>query len=143
MPFLRSPSSDQGGTRDRPTAQQQRILVYDDDAPSAFAFAAVLRRAGYEVDVASHFDLALKILEQNPVDLLVADIVVPGGVNGLALARMARMKRSKVKVIYVTGYDIPEARESGLGPVLQKPVPDELLLLEVRKAKQWVGIPNP
>lgn len=134
MPFLCSPSSGQGGSRDRPTAQQQRILVYDDDAPSAVAFGTILRRAGYEVDVASHFGPALKTLDQNPVDLLITDLVVPHGVNGLALARMARMKQSKIKVIYVTGYDVPEARESGLGPVLQKPVSDELLLSEVRKA---------
>ena len=83
---------------------------------------------------ASHFNPALRILEQDAVDLLVADIVVPGGVNGLALTQMARMKQPPIRVIYVTGYDIPAATESGLGPVLRKPVSDELLLSEVRKA---------
>lgn len=54
------------------------------------------------------------------------------GVNGFALARMARLKRLDIKCIYITGYDIPaqEAR----GPILRKPFSDGALLTEVAQA---------
>lgn len=112
-----------------------RILVYEDDEGSGHAFAAVLRRAGYEVLVALHFEQALNALEADDTspDLLLADIVAPGGVNGLAMARMARMKRPSIKVIYVTGYSLPNVEELAHSPLLRKPVVDELLLSEVRR----------
>ena len=112
--------------------QQQRILVYDDDEGSAYAFGTILRRAGYEVDLATHFEPALKTLEHKQIDLLLTDIVVPGGVNGMAMARMAHMKRSTIKVIYLTGHDIPAA--NSVAPVLRKPISDEELLSAVQKA---------
>jgi CheY-like chemotaxis protein len=111
---------------------QRRILVYEDDETIARAFADTLRRAGYEVVIASHFEQALKAIEgSHPPDLLVADIVTPGGVNGLAMARMAIMKRPSIKIIHVTGYDLPELAAMGLGAVLRKPVSEERLLAEV------------
>ena len=134
MPYLHSPIIDNAASEIHSAAQQQRILVYDDDEACALGFCTILRRAGYEVEAANHFDPALRTFEQRCVDLLLADLVVPNGVNGLALARMARMKQQKIKIIYVTGYDVPAAKESGLGPILRKPVSDELLLSEVRKA---------
>lgn len=141
MPSLHSSSSDQSRSQVHPGTQRRRILVYDDDKGMAVAFGTILRRAGYEVEVASHFDPALGILDHAPVDLLVADIVVPYGVNGFALARMARMKQPPIRVIYVSGYDIPAVTESGLGPVLRKPVSDELLLSEVQKALDDAAAP--
>ena len=113
---------------------QRRVLVYEDDEASGLAFATVLRRAGYEVRLASHFEQALNALEdKNPPDLLVADIVTPGGVNGLAMARMALMKCPSIKVIHVTGYSLPDVEALSLGPVLRKPVDADALLAEVRR----------
>ena len=111
-----------------------RILVFDDDEASARALGCVLREAGFEVQVASHFQPALAALDAEPqVDLLVADIVVPEGVNGIALSRMARMRRRGIKVIYLTAYDLPGVENEALGPILRKPVSDELLVAEVHR----------
>ncbi len=113
---------------------QRRVLVYEDDEASGLAFATMLRRAGYEVRLATHFEQALNALEDsNPPDLLVADIVAPGGVNGLAMARMALMKCPSIKVIHVTGYSLPNVEALSLGPVLRKPVDDDRLLAEVQR----------
>lgn len=69
-----------------------------------------------------------------PLDLLLTDIVVPEGVNGMALSRMALMCRRDLKIIYITGYDLPGAEREALDPILRKPVADEVLLAEVRRA---------
>jgi DNA-binding NtrC family response regulator len=110
------------------------ILLVDDDAACCEAYSRALRRAGFQVSVASDFRPALEILEADrPLDLLVIDIVMPGSVNGLALSRMARMRRKDLKILYVTGYSIPGADREALGPILLKPVEDDQLVLEVER----------
>ena len=98
------------------------------------AVGSMLRHAGYGVQVATHFQPALEALESDgPIDLLVTDIVMPSRVNGVALSRMARMRRRDIKVLYVTGYDIPGVEREALGPVLKKPVSHEQLIAEVER----------
>jgi DNA-binding NtrC family response regulator len=117
-----------------------QILLVDDDAACCEAYSKVLRRAGYQVCVAGDFRLALEILEaERPLDLLMVDIVMPGSVNGLALSRMARMRRKNLKVLYVTGYSIPGAEREALGPILLKPVEDERLVAEVERVLAETG----
>ena len=62
---------------------------------------------------------------------------MPGSVNGLALSRMARMRRKDLKILYVTGYSIPGAEREALGPILLKPVDDQQLVAEVERALGW------
>ncbi len=48
---------------------------------------------------------ALKILDEHPdVDLLLTDVVMPGGMGGPKLAREARTRRPDLKVLYTSGY---------------------------------------
>ena len=109
------------------------ILLVEDDEAGRISLAGVLRRAGYTVHVAPDYRLALSLLEsEQPIDLLVTDIVMPDRVNGLALARMARLRRPIIKLLYLTGYDIPGLGTEALGPVLRKPLADEELLNAVR-----------
>ena len=59
-----------------------------------------------------------------PVSLMVTDIVMPG-LNGFNLARMARMRRSGMKILYLTGFheQADAMRDTGqrLGKLLLKP----------------------
>jgi CheY-like chemotaxis protein len=108
------------------------VLVVDDDRLSTELVGQLLRNAGYRVSVAQHFNAALDILDQSPPpDVLITDIVMPSGVNGAALARMARMRNRIIRVIYITGYDIPNIDRETFGPVLRKPLADDLLLATV------------
>lgn len=111
---------------------KQRILLVDDDEVFREATAAVLRAAGYEVRPAPDFRLALEILESDEaIDLFLADIVMPDRVNGLALARMARLRRPDIKIMYVSGYDLPGIEAEALGPIIRKQVDDESFLARV------------
>jgi CheY-like chemotaxis protein len=115
-------------------AAPRHILVVEDDEASGEAVSKILRDAGYEVSVAADFRRALEVLEaEPPLHLLLVDIVMPGSVNGLALSRMARMRRKNLKVIYMTGYTIPGAEREALGPILFKPINDTRLLTEVER----------
>jgi CheY-like chemotaxis protein len=111
-----------------------RILLVDDDLAFRAAAAGALRSAGYEVFEAPDYRLALEELESpRPVDLLITDIVMPDRVNGVALSRMAHMRRHDLKVVYVSAYDIPGVEDEAVGPVLKKPLDDDRLLSEVRR----------
>jgi CheY-like chemotaxis protein len=111
-----------------------RVLFVDDDQVFAEASAQVLRGAGHEVQIAPDYRLALEVLESNAlVDLLVCDIVMPDRVNGLALGRMARLRRPELKIIYITGHDIPGIEDEALGPVLRKPIDNDLFVAEIER----------
>ncbi len=110
------------------------ILVVDDDPLYREALGQVLQRQGYAVSLTADFRGALEILETDqPVDLMLVDIVMPDRVNGVALSRMARLRRKDLKVIYITGYSIPGIDREALGPVLRKPVDDAVLVEEIAK----------
>jgi CheY-like chemotaxis protein len=117
------------------TAVGKWVLVVDDDEVFRNTTASILRSAGYRVQSAPDYRLALEILERgDPVDLLVLDIVMPDRVNGFALARMARLRRPRLKVIYISGFDIPPATgEEALGPIIRKPLDNDQLLDEVAR----------
>ena len=115
--------------------EKRHILVVEDDEVMGESLGRILRKAGFQVSLVSHFQPALTILESEaPVDLVLTDIVMPESINGVALSRMARLRRRDLKVIYLTGYDIPGVEKEALGPVLRKPVEENALLSEIERA---------
>jgi hypothetical protein len=58
---------------------------------------------------------------------------MPDRVNGVALSRMAQMRRPGLKVIYLTAYDIPGIEDEAVGPVLRKPIDEDRLVAEVKR----------
>lgn len=109
-----------------------RVLVVDDDDAFRYATVKMLAETGLEAVEAPDFRRALEILDdKKPLALLLMDIVIPG-VNGFALARMARMRHRDLKVIYVSAFDVPTSE--AIGPVLRKPVEGDALMAEIRKA---------
>ena len=80
------------------------LVVEDDDALREYA-KDILRELGYRVLEASNGALALEVLDGDQrVDLLLTDVVMPGGVNGRQLANQAIRKRPDLKVLFMTGY---------------------------------------
>ena len=85
-----------------------RILLVEDDRVFLRTLELVLKSAGFEVVAVPDYVPALKHLDSGaPVDVLLTDIVMPDRVNGLALARMARLRRPGLGVVYFTAYDLP------------------------------------
>jgi CheY-like chemotaxis protein len=119
------------------------ILLVEDDEAVRQASAKLLKAAGFHVYPAPDYRVALQILEgEQPIDLILTDIVMPDQVNGLALARMARMRRRGVKIMYMTGYDIPGLEEQALGTILRKPVDGTVLIAEIKRALETARTPH-
>jgi|HubBroStandDraft_2_1064218.scaffolds.fasta_scaffold964594_1 CheY-like chemotaxis protein len=90
------------------------ILVVDDDELLAEVTAKVLGRGGYRATFATHWEMALQVIEgDDRFDLLLVDLVMHHGINGLALSRMALMRRLELRVVYMTGYESPAIIPAG------------------------------
>jgi hypothetical protein len=111
-------------------ANPKRILLVDDDDILRYAFRKILLAEGFCVDDAGDFVGTLEVLEDHkPLHCMVTDLMLPK-VHGFALARMARLRRPGLKVIHVTGQDVPVTE--AMGPVLRKPVDPDTLIAEIR-----------
>jgi CheY-like chemotaxis protein len=102
------------------------VLVVDDDADALEALVAILKSGGHRTVKAESGTAALDILDSDAdVDLMLTDIVMPG-LNGFNLARMARLRRRDIKILYMTGFHEQSAavRDTGerLGKLLSKPL---------------------
>jgi CheY-like chemotaxis protein len=85
-----------------------------------------LDEMGYTTYRAQDGVSALEVLEQQgDIDLIVTDIVMPGGMNGVELAQRARQLLPKVKLIYCSGFPADAMTERKLpvldGRLLNKP----------------------
>jgi signal transduction histidine kinase len=83
----------------------ETILLIDDEVLVRETMAEFLREQGYHVIEADDGPSGLKILDlHQPINLLVTDVGLPGGLNGRQVAEVARQIRPTLKVIFVTGY---------------------------------------
>jgi CheY-like chemotaxis protein len=109
------------------------ILLVEDNEALSYSLARQFEKAGYHVIVVRSSMAALTVLDSPcGIDLVLADIVMPEGQpNGIALCRMARMKRQGIKVALMTGYDIDINSHMLPGKLYRKPVDVDCLMTEV------------
>jgi signal transduction histidine kinase/CheY-like chemotaxis protein len=101
------------------------VLVVDDDVSVASLAAELLEDGGFRVRLAYRARVALDLLRTDfSVDLLFSDIVMPDGMDGIALAQEVRKLRPALPILLTTGYSEAlsdgRAQASGL-EVLPKP----------------------
>ena len=117
--------------------QGETILLVEDDGELRSYLADVLRNLNYRVFTAPNAQTALTILlqEQQRVDLMLTDIVMPG-LNGRELARRAHEIRPGLKVVYMTGYSrnavVHQGRVDKDVELIQKPFTQSQVALRLR-----------
>jgi signal transduction histidine kinase len=115
----------------------ETILVVEDDEEVLAVAAENLQGLGYRVVTAVNAAQALELLQgDQPVDLLLSDVIMPGGMNGAQLTVEARRIRPALKVLLTSGYAATAlSREHGLPDnlnVLEKPYRPEQLAKTLR-----------
>jgi signal transduction histidine kinase/CheY-like chemotaxis protein len=98
------------------------VLLVDDNDEVRATTAAYLRDGGLAVLEAGDAAQALRLLDANAVEALVSDIVMPGEMDGMALADAIRAMRPGLPVLLVSGYSERAAMAHAQGfPVISKP----------------------
>jgi DNA-binding response OmpR family regulator len=96
-----------------------RVLVVDDDDGVRNLVGDMLAEAGITVSTAPTAWVALEMLERGEFDLMVTDLALPEGLNGLELVKYARARRPTLKSLFISGC-------SG-GPITEDPIRDDFV----------------
>jgi len=105
----------------RPTGGREAVLVVEDDPDVRDVVVSGLLDLEYRVKTAADAQEALAILRADPgIDVLLSDVVMPGGMNGVQLAAEAQRIRADIKVLLTSGYSAAAlSREHGLPETLE------------------------
>ena len=125
----------------------RRVLVVDDDRALRHAITALLQDAGYRTEQASDGPEALDKLRQQPVDLMLLDIGLPG-MSGLDVLARAREAQPPPRVVMMTADDTAETLlRSFRGQAhsfVRKPFPPTRIVEvvnDVLRASETAGLP--
>jgi CheY-like chemotaxis protein len=105
-------------------------MVVEDNAGLAYSIGWLLEKAGYRVAVFTDATHAWDDLKIQGLHLLITDLLMPGGPNGIALAAHAGRLHRGLPIIYMTA-DADAAHHAGGHAncaVLLKPVSEEVLI---------------
>ena len=101
--------------QEEPTDGTGSILIVEDDEAVCNLFCDIFKERGYDVVAALNGQDALAQLQQNgPVDLLLTDIVLPKGMNGIELAQRVTETAPATRVIVMTAYSENDIAGKGL-----------------------------
>lgn len=87
-------------------------MVVDDDPGVRALLSNVLSSAGHHATVHSQSDVALQALATGSTNVLIADIGLPGKMDGIRLVEEATKLHPKLKVLFITGAFTKEALEN-------------------------------
>jgi CheY-like chemotaxis protein len=113
-----------------------RILLVEDDRSVSEATQDLLHDMGFDTRWAGDGTAALAFVESDlKLSLVLSDVVMPGGMSGLDLARTLRDRRPELPVILATGYGgyAPEVAAEGFA-LIEKPYRRDVLAASLRSA---------
>jgi two-component system response regulator PilR (NtrC family) len=114
-----------------------RILVVDDEAGLREMLRVLLRRAGYDVEVADGQRRATELLAASTYDVVVTDLSMPDG-SGMGVLAQSKRVNETTQVIMITAYattaQAVQAMREGAYDYIQKPFKNDELLAVVEKA---------
>jgi signal transduction histidine kinase/ActR/RegA family two-component response regulator len=115
----------------------ETILLVEDEATVRALARKIFESCGYRVLEAASGDQAVEVINRTRehIDLVLTDLVMPGGISGRELGRMLQAREPKLKVIFVSGYSQDFTADNFLQPginFLSKPYSPPALIQMVR-----------
>jgi PAS domain S-box-containing protein len=115
----------------------ESILVVDDVAEQRELASAMLKKLGYVTETIESGEQAVEYLKKKPTSLVILDMIMEPGIDGLETYRQIREYRPEQKTIIVSGFAetdrVKEAQKLGAGHYLKKPYTLEKIAFAVRK----------
>jgi two-component system cell cycle sensor histidine kinase/response regulator CckA len=115
---------------------KEKILVVDDVEEQRLIASSILKKLGYSVKALSSGEEAVEYLKKNSADLLILDMMMDPGIDGLETYKRIQKYHPHQKAIIASGYSeterVKEARRIGVNGYIQKPYSLEKIGLAVR-----------
>jgi PAS domain S-box-containing protein len=103
----------------------QKILVVDDMAEQRQIATQILELLGYQVEAATSGEEAVEMCRYKKFDLLILDMIMPGGMDGFATYKQICQAQPGQKAVIASGYSdtlhVRKAQELGAGAYIKKP----------------------
>jgi len=117
--------------------QTLKVLVVDDDPVTRSLLSVRLTKADYNVEVAEDGVEAVRMLSHQFYDVILTDLMMPGGVDGIGVLETAKENNIKTEVILITAHGSIDnaivAMKKGAVDYLQKPINFDELFLRLEK----------
>lgn len=114
-----------------------KILVVDDDPIALLLLEKRLSSAKYDIVTAKNGHEAVELMSKTHFDVVVTDLKMPGGMDGIGVLEASKAKNSRTEIILITAYasvdTAVEAMKKGACDYLQKPVNFDELMLRLQK----------
>jgi two-component system response regulator MtrA len=118
------------------------VMVVDDDQDLAEMLGIVLNGVGIEVDLVSRGDEVIDVFRNNPPDLVLLDIMLPG-LDGIEVCKQIRKHSMRVPIVMLTAksdtHDIVKGLEAGADDYMVKPFKPSELVARIRTRLRRVG----
>jgi two-component system nitrogen regulation response regulator NtrX len=122
------------------------ILLVDDEEGILETLSGILEDEGYEVSTVSSGEKALDLVKELSPDVVILDVWMPGGIDGLETLRAIKETTQKPAVIMISGHsniDIAvQATKLGAYDFLEKPLSLEKVLILVKRALEKQSLEN-
>jgi len=118
-------------------SQLNQILLVDDEKDNCLALTTLLRQTGYRISAVHSGEAALELLQDQPYDLIISDLFLPG-ISGIDILKRVKETSPRTCFILITGNasaeTAVEAMKEGAFDYITKPFNFEKLKLQVAKA---------
>lgn len=117
----------------------EKVLIVDDEKDFLEIIAERLSMRGMDVSTANSADDALRLVEEEPYDVVIMDFMMPA-VDGFKALKLLKQKQPEIQIILLTG-NVPEqkhieAKRLGALDVIEKPPDLKALIQKIKKAKK-------
>ncbi|MEE9443313.1 MAG: ATP-binding protein [candidate division Zixibacteria bacterium] len=121
----------------QPMAGSEKMLVVDDDEIQRQVTSRLLKKLGYQVVIAESGNKAIELVRENSYDLILLDMIMPPGIDGVETFKRIREIKSDQKAIIVSGFSetdqVMKAKSMGVGAFVKKPLTKKTLMMAVRR----------
>ena len=119
------------------------ILVVDDEISIQKSLAGILRDEGYDVSLATNGLQAIRMVEEDPPDLIFLDIVMPG-IDGIETLKRIKERHPEIYVIIISAYGTIEtavkAIKFGAFDLIEKPLSLDKVVLTAKHALDFLKL---
>jgi DNA-binding NtrC family response regulator len=114
-----------------------RLLIVEDERAIQVALRGLLRREGYDVELADNGEIALEKASAEPFDLVLTDLALGRGISGMDVLRAVKEQRPETSVVMITAHGSEkiavEAMKLGAEDYVPKPFDNEEIKVVIKR----------